>query len=193
MLCFECKCRNALWGKLPHVKEADLLFCDWMVFNGSRNFKLQYSTFVDTLRCALVRTLDHFSCDLAQNLQKYSTIMCSRKRKLILSLFTFWKEDLLMLKGQSSRNIGGQFCYKEACGYMLAYFASKSSWDSSRLFHHNIYLPSIHISQVILLWFYIYSSLLIFTFSKLRQKVTKPACSYRLFLREISLFIYTAY
>lgn len=47
MLCFECKCRNALWGKLPHVKEADLLFCDWLVFNGSRNFKLQCSTFVD--------------------------------------------------------------------------------------------------------------------------------------------------
>ena len=96
-----------------------------------------------------------------------------------------------MLKGQSSRNIGGQFCYKEACRYMLAYFASKSSWDSSRLFI-TIYLPSIHIPQVILQWFYIYSSLLIFTFSKLRQKVTKPACSYRLFLREIGLFIYTA-
>lgn len=139
MLCFECKCRNALWGKLPHVKEADLLFCDWLVFNGSRNFKLQCSTFVDILRCALVRTLDHFSCDLAQSLQKYSRIMCSRKRKLILSLFTFWKEDLFMLKGQSSRNIGGQFCYKEACRYMLAYFASKSSWDSSRLFHHNLF------------------------------------------------------
>ena len=91
------------------------------------------------LRCALVRTLDHFSCDLTQSLQKYSRIMCSRKRKLILSLFTFWKEDLFMLKGQSSRNIGGQFCSEEACRYMLPYFASKSSWDSSRLFHHNLF------------------------------------------------------
>ena len=44
-----------------------------------------------------------------------------------------------MLKGQSSRNIGGQFCYKASCRYMLAYFASKSRWDSSRLFHHNLF------------------------------------------------------
>lgn len=76
-----------------------------------------WSTQPLSMRCALVRTLDHFSCDLAQNLQKYSRIMSSRKRKLILSLFTFWKEDLFMLKGQTSGNIWGQFCciLKAAC------------------------------------------------------------------------------
>ena len=146
---------------------------------------------LSVLRCALVRTLDYFSCDLAQSLQKYSRIMCSRKRKLILSLFTFWKEDLFMLKDRVLETSEASFVIKKraatcllilsrrVAGILLAYFIT-------------IYLPSIPIPQVILQWFYIYSSLLIFTFSKLRQKVTKPACSYRLFLREISLFIYTA-